>query len=175
MSKFSGRCDLYDHIYMIGCRGTDNNTSEKERFEIFKKRTGGLLHQRVLFNLDKYNIDKEIEIINNEKILCKKKVNNRYRYYYFGEEYKTLKALNKRGYYCTIDLPFDTMLDLVKYYGYIISSMASDEDSEYIYITNESEIDEKRKHQYFRENNQNKFYGEYELNEEYIRLVKKYY
>lgn len=175
MSRFSNRSDLYDHIYMIGCKGTDCNTSEKEKFETFKKRTNGLLHQRVLFNLDKYNIDREIKIINDERILCKKKVNNKWRYYYFGREYKTLDSLNKRGYYCTIDIPFDTMLDLVKYYGYTISSMGSDVNSECIYISNESEIDERRKSQYFRENNQNKFYGEKELIDEYIRLVKEYY
>lgn len=175
MSKFSGRCDLYDHIYMIGCKGTDNNTSEQEKFEVFKRRTDGMLHQRIRFELDRFNIDTEIEIVNNESILSKKKVNKKWRYYYLGEEYKSLKALNKRGYYCTVDIGFKTMLDLVKYYGCIISSMVSTEDSEYIYIQTEPEVDEKRRHQWFRKNKMIRFYSEDALTEEYIRLVKKYY
>ena len=39
MSILTGKCDLYDHVYMIGSKGTTDNMTKKEMFEVFKQRT----------------------------------------------------------------------------------------------------------------------------------------
>jgi hypothetical protein len=57
MSKFSGKCDLYDHVMMEKTYPDPNNknilvSDELECFEIFKKRTGGILCQSRKVKLD---------------------------------------------------------------------------------------------------------------------------
>ena len=56
MSKFSGKCDLYDHIMMEKTYPDSKNpniliSNELECFEIFKKRTGGKLYQHLKIEL----------------------------------------------------------------------------------------------------------------------------
>lgn len=178
MSKFSGKCDLYDHVFMIGCKGTADEMSELEKFEIFKQRTSGLLHQSRKLYLEKWNVDYEIEYRNNPAILRKEKVNGRTKYFYYGKAYSSLKALNKVGYYTDFLIYFDTILDLVPYYPYIIAICASDQEGEYIEITKHSHVEDElmepwRKIKYGKDSIHS-YYKE-QLNKELIRIVKEYY
>ena len=178
MSRYSGRCDLYDHVFMIGCRGTDDSMSEIEKFNIFKQRTGGILHQSRTLVLEKWNVDYEIEYINNPAILRKENIKNRWYYFYYGKKFASLKALNKYGYCTDFKIHFDSIIDLVPYYPFIISVMACDDKGEYVCITNYSEVDYElmqpwRKIKYANDSVQN--YYKDELRKELIRVAKQYY
>ena len=131
MSCLTGKCDLYDHVYMIGSKGTNNDMSMKEKFEIFHKRTGGKLYQNVKVDLTKKNIDFFLEKEKNKL----KKVDGGYEY--FGKVYKTLNQLNKHGFWTTRTIEFNDMLELFPYLGYIIGSMASDSKKETIFISSD--------------------------------------
>lgn len=59
MSKFSGKCDLYDHIYVIHGQGL----SEKEAFERFKDATGGIIYKHYTVKADKYRNKFPMEVM----------------------------------------------------------------------------------------------------------------
>lgn len=161
MSRFSGKCDLYDHVMMEKTYPDPNNkniliSDELECFEIFKKRTGGILYQSQKVKLDEWNIDYWINYYNNPERLSKeahtiikedkrcregKKETTTYTYTYFGKTYSSLKELNSNGFYGTIEIKFNTLLDLLPYYPYIITMMACDQEHETIYISNSSYVD----------------------------------
>lgn len=172
MSKYTGKCDLYDHVFMIGCRGTTDDMSELEKFEIFKKRTGGVIYTHFPLELTKFNIDNEIKLVNNPDVLSR---NEDGTYTYYLTKYKNLKQLNKHKYYAVKEIHFDDILDLFPYLTHIISMMGSDENSEHIYITyqdyNTMREEESRLfgHEY-----RNDFMKKY-IKEDLIRIVKEYY
>lgn len=144
MSKFSGKCDLYDHITMLKTYPDPENSNRlisnfDECFEIFKKRTNGVIYKHVQVELTKFNIDKFIAI---DKLLSKK-VNEKGKtiYTYWNKEYKTLKALNKKGYIAAMPIYFNSIYDIVQYLPYTIS-YSSSKESEYI-ILGSSEVEER--------------------------------
>ena len=161
MSKFSGKCDLYDHVMMEKTYPDPKNpniliSDELECFEIFKKKTGGILHQCHKVKLDDWNIDYWINYYNNPERLSKeahttikedkrckdgKKEITTYTYTYWGTKYKSLKELNDHGFYGTVEIKFNTLLDLLPYYPYIVTMMACDQEQETIYISNSSYVD----------------------------------
>lgn len=128
MSKLSGKCDLYDHIYDIGCKGTTDEMSKMEKFNIFKQRTGGVIYQDIPLEVTKDNIDLLIE---KDNLLEKTDDGN---YIYINRKYKTIKALNKAGYYYRRKIYFDTTMDIVEYLPYVIAVLSSGPDSEYVQI-----------------------------------------
>ena len=129
MSSLTGKCDVMDHVYMIGSKGTNDNMSMKEKFDIFHKRTGGKLYQNIEVKLNKHNVDFFLE---REKSKFRKVENG---YEYFGKVYKTLNALNKHGFWTTRTIYFDDMLELFPYLGYIIAAAASDKNKETVFIS----------------------------------------
>lgn len=160
MSKFTGKCDLYDHMMMEKMHPSTDNpniwvSDELECFKIFKERTKGKLYQHRKVNVTEINQDfiekncKFFNIIRHETKISDARYKNGYRiktyytYKYHEKEYNTLKELNKKGVYITIEIKFDSIFDLVPYYPYIIGSSTSDSAGETIYISNSSYIDEK--------------------------------
>ena len=161
MSKFCGKCDLYDHMMMEKTYPDPNNkniliSDELECFEIFKKRTGGVLYQSLKIELTDWNIDywinyykdsnklsKSAYTVVREDKRCKsgKKEITKYNYYYYGTKYSSLKELNERGFYGEIEIKFNTLLDLLPYYPYIITMMLSDKNQEKVYISDTSYVD----------------------------------
>lgn len=143
MSCYSGKSDLFDHIKCCsGKRDKDGNKvddtyfgptygDEWEDFLVFKKKTKGLLHQHkkvlvtemnredVQKRCPRFKIHKHSEIIQDKRYKDGTKERVYYTYEYCGKEYKTLKELNKEGVNITIDIPFDTLLDLIPYYPYL--------------------------------------------------------
>ena len=153
MSKFSGKCDLYDHIYTIGTKGTNDNMTMLEKFNIFKERTKGVIYQSKKMILTSVNIDNEIKNVNNPNILskfewfenkkdsrCKGgfKTVNKCKYFYYNKEYESLDAINKIGYYARREIKFNKPDELIKYYPYTIGILSSDPDSEYVEISSKS-------------------------------------
>ena len=167
MSRFSGKCDLYDHMCMEKHRTKDGSDKKEdlekatvlysdpiECFEIFKKKTGGVLHQhRRVKEVSEWNHDfikahcPMFEIITHIDKITDKRSKTGYRektyytYKYWDKEY-TAKELSKKGVYITMDIHFETMLDLIPYFPYIISSCCCSKDEETIYISNQSYVDE---------------------------------
>ena len=152
MSIWSGKCDLADHISMMKHRTKDGSdkkedldkarvlySDDMECFEIFKKRTGGVIYQQVKLELTKFNIDKEIEI--NEHLEKFVNENGKTIYKYYGQEFKTLKSLNKYGYYIKKEIHFQTLLDIIPYYPYIVTICCSNEGKETVVISSESFVE----------------------------------
>lgn len=173
MSRLTGKCDLYDHIFMIGCRGTTDDMTDKEKFEIFKKRTGGVIYTKFPLELNKNNIQYEIQLTNNPDILS---INEDGSIKYFYENFKNLKQLNKRKYYATKKIHFDTILDIFPYLTHIISMMTSDENSETVYITYQdyNTIREEEARLVGSSYNPREFHKKF-INEELIKIVKENY
>lgn len=187
MSVFSGRCDLADHILMMKHRTKDGSdkkedlekarvlySDEMECFEIFKERTGGVIYQWADLELTKYNIDTEIEKNNYlEKYVDEQ---GKTRYKYFGKEFKTLKALNKYGYSFKKEIHFETLLDIIPYYPYIISVHVSNEGKDTIVISNESFVEsEYLDHKKFGYEGAMYNYYKKGLQEHYIDVVLHYF
>lgn len=166
MSIFSGKCDVFDT--MSGCAGyylKDGTpvkmgegsgpyySDEYQDFLEFKRRTGGVLHQHKVLKVTPWNQDEavkfcpELEVIEHKKIVPDKRQKSGqrediyYTYKYWGKEY-TLKELNKHKVYITIDIHFDTLLDLIPYYPYIVSMSYSSNDKQIVYISSQSFVDE---------------------------------
>lgn len=63
-------------------------------------------------------------------------------YYYWDKEYDSLKKLNKHGVYVMIDIPFDTIFDLIPYYPYVIACHYFSKEKEMVILAHESFVDQ---------------------------------
>lgn len=200
MSIYSGKFDLCDFIMGIaGWYDKDGNpakigegsgayySDEYRDFLEFKKRTGGVLHQHKVLTIKPWNHDKaiklcpELEVIEHKKTVPDKRQKSGHReevyytYKYWGKEY-TLKELNKRKVYITIDIHFDTLLDLIPYYPYIVSMSCSNDGKQTVYISGQSfvdeEVDDDLEHGWYSD-----FWQHYKkkLQEHYQEIVLRYY
>lgn len=161
MSSFTGTYDLFDTIMMRGEHDLQRNQDEDDlAFEIrclehFAKRINYELHQSFKLDLNIFNIDKEIETVNNPKILrkesrekvtqdkrCKSGIRTKeyYVYFHYDREYAKLEDIN---YYADRVIKIESPLDLVLYYPYCSAVHASDKTSEFIRLANKSELDER--------------------------------
>jgi hypothetical protein len=192
MSQFSGKSDLADTVFMqkMYPMYPDNPNSpltsdEMECFNIFKEKTGGKIHQHFKLELNEYNIDSEIKRVNNSNLLSavtvyetnSKDSKNSTVYKYWGKEFRSLKELNKKGYYATKTIYFDTLLDLIPYYPYTVSFLSGGEDGKlFVVISGQSYVDvqeeEARKYGY---DNQMVAHYRKSLQEHYIEVVNKHY
>jgi len=192
MSQFSGKSDLADTIFMqkMYPMYPDNPNSpltsdEMECFNIFKEKTGGRIHQHFKLELNEHNIDFEIESVNNPNLLSavtvyetnSKDSKKSTVYKYWGKEFRSLKELNKKGYYATKTIYFDTLLDLIPYYPYTVSFLSGGEDGKlFVVISGQSYVDvqeeEARKYGY---DNQMVAHYRKSLQEHYIEVVNKHY
>lgn len=201
MSMFSGKCDLCDHISgMGGWFDKDGNpvkfgdpnvhtlySDEYRDFLAFKKATGGVMHQHKKITLTPWNHEEikklceEFDYQEHTRIVSDKRQKSGQReekyltYTYWGKEY-TLKELNKKGIWITIDIHFDTLLDLIPYYPYIVSMCYHSDGKEIIYISQQSFVDEDLdghlEHGWYSD-----FWQHYkkELQDHYREIVIRYY
>ena len=197
MSIYSGKCDLADHIaglggwydrngnpVKMGQEGVGAYYSDEYRdFLEFKKRTGGVLHQHKVLTVTPWNHDDavklcpELEVIEHKRIVPDKRQKSGqreevyYTYKYWGKEY-TLKELNKHKVYITIDIHFDTLLDLIPYYPYIVTMSCGNT----VYISSQSfvdkELDDHLEHGWYSD-----YWQHYkkDLQEHYQEIVLRYY
>lgn len=166
MSKFSGKCDLYDHIAGMGgwydqhgnkVKFGQKNVScyysdELQDFEAFKKATNGKLHRHYKVVVTQFNQEfvkqhcKEFDFIKHSEERPNKvsktgfKTFTYYTYIYFGKEY-SLKELNKHGVYIDVEILFDTLLDIIPYYPYIVTACYQADGTQYVVISNESFVE----------------------------------
>lgn len=170
MSRFSGKYDLADELFMTATHVNKDNpniieSDELESFIKFKEQTKGVIYQSFLLELNKYNIDREIK---RNPLLKKIEKNKKTIYEYIGTEYKSLKSLNKNGYLAKREIHFDNFIDIIPYLSYIVSISIYDEGKRYICITNESLPD-------IFEKNCRKFGSEYDDIHNYRKTLQKYY
>lgn len=149
MSKFSGKCDLYDHIMMMKNYPKEDNpnvliSDEMECFELFKEATGGVIYKGVNIQVNEYNqklISELCEYFTFEALpKASPRHKQRYVYKYFGQEL-TLKQLNKQGVYVAIPINFETLLDIIPYYPHIIVCAFSQDGKQRITISDKSFVD----------------------------------
>lgn len=171
MSIYSGRADLCDLIMMQKHRtesGSDKKedleqarilySDELECFEIFKKKTGGVIHQMLKVEVTENNQELlaqkcpafKVYTFETEKEDKRFKSGKRkevfYNYEYNGEKYPNLKELNKKfgGIYIPIDIHFNTLLDIIPYYPYVVAMANMAPDHSEVYISSVSEVIEQR-------------------------------
>lgn len=200
MSVFSGKCDLYDTIMMqhFRCKnGSDKKedldkthiyySDELECFNEFKKKTNGVIYQHLEIKVTEQNqeliekkcsnfkVIKHIREVEDKRCKDNKRKETTYTYEYFGKEY-TLKELNKKGVYITREIKFNTLLDIIPYYPYLVTTMYSSNDELKIFISKESFVDtEGRKFlQAGYESTMCDYYRK-ELQKHYIDVVQRYY
>jgi hypothetical protein len=200
MSQFSGKCDLFDTLMMQKHRtktGSDDKkdleearvlySDELECFTIFKNKTGGILHQHQFVKIDEYNQDEVAKRSNgNFQVLSQKityttktgllKEKTIYTYKYYNKEYNSLKELNKHGVYIVRDIHFDTLLDLIPYYPYIVTCMYSDSNSLVVFISNESYVISSR-NSMWQAGNFSNFWEVYakNLQNHYLEVCQRYF
>jgi len=202
MSMFSGKCDLFDHICgMAGWYDKDGRPvkfgdpgvgtyygDEYRDFLEFKRKTGGIMYQHHEVKVTEWNQDdvaekipEQFKVIKHETTVedrrhkSGKRTNIFYTYEYWGREYKTLKELNKHGVFVTTEIHFDTILDLIQYYPYIVVGACCDKDHQTIYLSKESFVFEERDEHY--KNGYFSNYWEYytkRLQEHYFEICRDY-
>lgn len=153
MSFASGKCDLYDTMSGMGGWFDKNGnpvtmgqegvgvyySDPMKDFEVFKKGTNGVIYQHIKVKVDDWNQDyvkehcsgfdfiKHIEIREDKRCKEGKKEYYYYTYTYYGKEYSSLKELNKHGVYITKSIYFDSILELIPYFPYIVTAMSYNE------------------------------------------------
>ena len=162
MSRYSGCCDLYDHISGLGGwfdkdgkpvkfgKASRYYSDEMLDFIEFKRQTGGVIHQHKKVKVSKwnqedvknhcpgFNFTKHTRKISDKRCRSGFREETYYTYTYYGKEYGSLDELNKKGVYVTIDIHFNTLLDLIPYYPYIVSACSHNSDSSpesYVFIS----------------------------------------
>jgi hypothetical protein len=204
MSRWSGKCDLSDFISGLGgWYDKDGNpvkfgqegvgayySDEFQDFREFKKRTGGVMYQHVKVKVTEYNQKKlaeksngEFEVIEHtEQVPDKRKPGETkekvtYTYKYWGKEYKSLKELNKKGIYTVKEIHFDTLLDLLPYYPYIVAASCFDQDHEKVFISSRSFVEEEEEDfiQFSGESGSMADYYRKALADHYREIVLEYY
>ena len=167
MSEFSGKCDLFDHISGLGgwfdkdgnpVQFSDPNvhvlySDEWLDFLEFKKRTGGVMYQHKKIKLTPwnheeikklcpdFNYQEHTRTVQDKRVKSGEREEKYLTYTYWNKEY-TLKDLNKRGIYITIEIKFDTLLDLIPYYPYIVAMSFCTEGKQTVYLSERSYVDE---------------------------------
>jgi len=171
MSIYSGKYDLADHIagqggwfnkegkpVEFGDKDTYVFCSDEYRdFLAFKKKTGGVIHQHIKVEVTPWNLDfikehcKDFDYIKNVEKVPDNRTKEGYRekttftYYYWKQEHNDLKKLNKQGVYITLDIHFNTILDLIPYYPYLVGVCYTDNDGrQVVYISNQSFVIKER-------------------------------
>lgn len=202
MSIYSGKCDLADHISgLAGWHDKDGNpvkmgdpnvgayySDEWADFLVFKEKTGGILYQDYLIcGVDCYNaefikahnalfdFEKHTEKIPNKrskKGYVEKEV---YSFTYLNKKY-TEKEARKLQVTVAVKIHFETLVDLIKYYPYIVSFAASDNETMTVHISRESYVDTEYKqllsHGY--ESSMKESYDQ-ALAKHYIEIINAYY
>lgn len=202
MSIYSGKCDLADHLFMMKFRTKDGSdkkedlekasvfySDEMECFKIFKERTDGKIYQYKTITVTPWNYD-EVErltngvfkaiphtkVVEDKRLKSGQREQTTYTYEYYGHEYKTLKELNKQEVFFTDTIEFNTLLDLIPYYPYIVCMSNCFNGKETVVISENSYVDYEReeglKHGYH--SDFWKFYKKH-LQDHYREVVLRYF
>ena len=167
MSRFSSKFDLFDTMsgtggwfdkngnpVKMGQEGVNVYYSDPMKdFEAFKKETNGVIYQHIKVKVDEWNQEyvkehcrgfdftKHTEIREDKRCKDGKKEYYYYTYTYYGKEYKNLKELNKHGVYITKNIYFDTILELIPYFPYIVTAMGYSEGKAHVVVSDRSYAD----------------------------------
>lgn len=201
MSVYSGKCDLADLVFGQGgyfdkdgksVKFGDNvgayYSDEWLDFLAFRKKTGGVLYQHKNIKVNSYNAEevkkhcKEFDYKENKTRVPDKRSKTGYRevisyiYTYYGKEYTEKELNNKGGVYITVEIHFDTLLELLPYYPYLTSAVVSGGDKTTVYISDrsfvEQEFDDLVKHGLV--GNSRNYYNQ-ELAKHYAEVALEYY
>ncbi len=168
MSKYSGKYDVCDFTSgMGGWYDRDGNSvkfgaegvyvyysDEYQDFLAFKKKTNGTLYQHLRVEVTEYNQNYIAEHCDHFKVIkhTKKTPDKRtksgekestyYTYMYYDKEYKSLKELNRKHVYIEKEIHFNSLLELLPYYPYIITAAVCNEDTYKIWISSRSYVEE---------------------------------
>lgn len=202
MSIFSGKCDLCDHVGgMGGWYDRDGNpvkfgdegvhvyySDEYQDFLVFKKKTNGTLYQHLRVEVtednqdfiakhcDYFKVIKHTEKLPDKRTKSGEKESIYYTYMYYDKEYKSLTQINRKHVYIVKEIHFKSLLDLIPYYPYIVSASVCNGDTQKVWISSRSFVDEEEdqalKHGRMRSITD---YYRQELADHYRDVVLRYY
>lgn len=168
MSCFSGKYDLFDAICMRKHRtitGSDKKSDlekssvlyndELECFNIFKQETGGELYQLIsVKDINEYNQDFiakncffPFKIIKHKEERQDKRLKSGFRnvifytYEYCGKSYTKEQLKKASGVSIVKKIKFNTLLDLIPYYPYLVNMQCWNNNKLKIYISKESYVE----------------------------------
>ena len=128
-------------------------------------------HQEIKTLCPEFDYHEHTKIVEDKRSKTGQREEKYLTYTYWGKEY-TLKELNKKGIWVTITIHFNTLLDLIPYYPYIVSMACAGT----VYISQQSfvdeELDDHLEHGWYSE-----FWEHYkkELQDHYREVVLTYY
>lgn len=144
MSIYSGECDFADELSTVKQHRLSNGafaSDELECFDAFKEQTGGVIYQHVGLKLTRFNVDAEINRPESELSFCYKP-NGKKCYKYGDKEYPDLSHINRHGYFSKRIIHFDTLLDLIPYYPYLVTiSYVAEDGLRKVIVSEKSVLD----------------------------------
>lgn len=191
-----GKCNLEDHISGMGgyydsitkkpvkfgdedCYGYTSDLLQD--FEAFKKQTGGVIYQHREIKLQSWMRDEEFNFIKEHcsqfDYHCLKEAGKAvkisdYTFTYWNNNY-SFKTLKKKGVWVEVPIMFNTLLDLLPYFPYIVTFRCGN----HVVITNESYVDSERtKHvENCWDNTQSFTHYKKNLADLYLEVCKRYF
>lgn len=153
MSKFSGRCDLYDTISMCG-----GFSDDESNFKCFKDKTHGVIYKKCLLSVNNSNIKSVIDNYGDDVYsyvdeyvrVPDKRTKDGFRtkletrYFMYNKEVDK-KDLIKNGIFFCEPIYFDKLSDLVPFFPFLVRYFSSYDNKVpncKVVIFNESYIDE---------------------------------
>lgn len=182
MSRFSGKCDLFDSMMM-------GQEDEFDAFIDFKEKTGGVLYQYRKIKVTESNRDwaaKHTSLSWSSHTVEKTDKNGNKKealeteYCYYNKHFDSLKKLNKNGVYVRMEIHFDSILDLIPYYPYVPAVWACSEGQLAVVLPEKSfvekELDYSLESDYVEEPyiNMTEWHRR-ELQNHYKEVIEKYY
>lgn len=133
MSRFSGKCDLYDCIYTLFSYKSED--SEEEMFSRFGRKTGWVIYLPVRVQLSDRNEDMLLSRCAPD-VFSKAPDGKRNHYLCHGKLFRSKKSVNRAGG-IVLERPvhFSTRMELVPYYGYLIAKAVSSEGHTHIVLS----------------------------------------
>jgi len=201
MSVFSGKCDLCDHISgMGGWYDRDGNpttigsgagalySDEMQDFLAFKEKTGGVIYQHkkikvteenqdlVAKKCDQFKVFKHTVYVRDKRLKSGQREKIYYTYEYWGQEYDSLKEINKKKVFIVKEIHFENLLDIIPYYPYIVGACCATNNKQTVYISSRSFVDEEEESAYNHgwEPNMSSYYRHL-LQEHYREVVLNYF
>ena len=129
MSRFSGRHDLYDHIFM-----SLNNESEAQLFEEFKEKTKGVIYLIETVRIrHKHQAEQIAKLTPSFKII--KDSNNKTVYEYCGKKFRSIPQLKNQDIdIYNVPYHFEKLSDLVMFYPYEVMLSAGSDNGYFVHL-----------------------------------------
>jgi hypothetical protein len=184
MSRYSGKCDLFDFLSMQKTYDHGNviSSDELECFNVFKQKTGGKIYQFCQVPFAATNTEFIKTLNDNKKLFTNAQSieitgNGKHPYRIDGKEYTIRQLEHSDKFWCGFEreIPIENIFDLVPYYPYLVTTSSSSGDHLKVVISGKpypkSEYENALK---WGRTTRLRDYYEKELQNHYVTLLQEY-